>query len=108
MAVPPFVQGETVKMSRKGGVWDAMKRIICWKVDKLEPGEALEIQAQFQSASSMPSPPPSDLQFPVLIRCDIPYLFSGITLSADCIDDAESAPVTIEVSHSTRILHRKV
>jgi hypothetical protein len=110
IAVPPFVQGETVKMSRKGGVWDEMKRTICWIITKLDPGEVLEIQAQFQSGN-LQNLAQVDLQFPVLVRADVPRLFSGITIST-CYngEHSDDSIVSVEnkVSQSTRILHRKV
>lgn len=94
-------------MSRKGGVWDEMKRTICWTVEKLEPGEVLEIQAQFQSGKKQ-NLAHVDLQFPVLVRADVQKLFSGLNVSTEYNQDSESAPVKSNVSHSTRILHRKV
>lgn len=106
-------------MSRKGGVWDEMKRTIIWNVKKLEPGEVLEIQAQFQSGKKQ-NLAHVDLQFPVLVRADVPRLFSGLNVSTDYqsqTQESESqsqsqsqslAPVKSNVSHCTRILHRKV
>lgn len=122
IAVPPFVQGDTVKMSRKGGVWDELKRTICWTIEKLDPGEVLEIQAQFQSGK-LQNLADVDLQFPVLVRADIPHLFSGIHVSTDCNTNAEQEDdnkppddttttaqqsVKSTVTRCTRILHRKV
>ena len=112
IAVPPFVQGESVKMSRKGGVWDDMKRTICWTIDKLEPGEVLEIQAQFQSGK-LQNLAHVDLQFPVLVRADVSRLFSGISIATEYKDgdDADSSSIVAVknmVSQCTRILHRKV
>ncbi len=94
-------------MSRKGGVWDEMKRTICWTVEKLEPGEVLEIQAQFQSGKKQ-NLAQVDLNFPVLVRADVPRLFSGLNVSTEYTEDPESAPVKSHVSQCTRILHRKV
>ncbi|CAB9504998.1 expressed unknown protein [Seminavis robusta] len=111
VAVPPFVQGETVKMSRKGGIWDEMKRTICWTIDKLEPGEVLEIQAQFQSGN-LQNLAQVDLQFPVLVRADVPRLFSGIGIATRYDDEAgaekKEEPIQHALSQCTRILHRKV
>jgi len=125
IAVPPFVEGEAVKMSRQGGVWDAMKRTICWTVDKLDPGEVLEIQAQFQSGN-LKNLAQVDLQFPVLVRADLPLLFSRIDVSTDystCVSKESSdtlqggtdannidaaSVLKSSVSRCTRILHRKV
>jgi len=116
VAVPPFVQGETVKMSRKGGIWDDLKRTICWNARKLEPGEVLEIQAQFQSSNHVVG---GDLQFPILVRADVPHSFSGISVATKTVvdggdstneDNNNEPEPTIKhtVTRSTRILHRKV
>ena len=48
MAVPPDLDGETVKMSKKGGVWDKMKRAISWSMQRIKPGETKELQIQLQ------------------------------------------------------------
>ena len=84
-----------------------MKRTICWTVEKLEPGEVLEIQAQFQSGKKQ-NLADVDLQFPVLVRADVSNLFSGIAVSTDYGKDSESEPVKSNVTQCTRILHRKV
>ena len=128
VAVPPFVQGESVKMSRKGGVWDEIKRTICWTLQKLDPGEVLEIQAQFQSGN-LQNLSDVNLQFPVLVRADVPYSFSGVGISTDydhhrqpatksggggggACDDGEGSASSNTIKHTvtrcTRILHRKV
>jgi hypothetical protein len=106
MAVPPDVDGETVKTSRKGGSWEELKRTLCWSVEELEPGKALEIQAQFAllegggANSRIP-------KFPVLVRCDYPLLFSTLSLSTE-YRDYQSVPIKISLRTSSRILHRKV
>ena len=93
-----------MKMSRKGGVWDEMKRTIAWKVDQLVPGEALEIQTQFQSSGEDVG---GTTRFPVLVRAEYPVLFSSVELNSD-FHDALSRPVKIKLSESSRVLHRKV
>lgn len=103
MAVPPFIAGHTVKMSRRGGVWDEMKRTLTWLVDRLDPGEALEIQAQFEANTTSNQP----AQFPVLVRGDYPTLFSTVELRED-FHDALSSPFKMELRESSRVLHRKV
>lgn len=105
LAVPPHVHGETVKMSRKGGVWDDMKRTLSWAIDALDPGEALEIQAQFEIVDDR------DLvrvpNFPALVRCEYPALFSSLQLDENCNESLET-PLRLKLNKSTRILHRKV
>jgi len=125
MAVPPDVNGETVLMSKEGGVWDSMKRLIAWSLEPLEPGHVIEVQCQLDfmvpsQDKNRPTP-----RFPVLIRCDaIDEQFSNVDISGihdPTIQDTDghhehqqsspasaSSPVKINVSRSTRILHRKV
>jgi hypothetical protein len=93
-------------MSRKGGAWDEMKRTISWTVDKLDPGEALEIQAQFESVD-LPNGGGGAPKFPLLVRAEYATLFSSIELNSDFID-ALSCPVKTKLTQSGRILHRKV
>jgi hypothetical protein len=106
MAVPPDVDGENVKTSRKGGSWEELKRTLCWSVDELQPGKALEIQAQFAllEGGGMNNRVP---KFPVLVRCDYPALFSTLEVS-NVYQDEQSSPIKIKLDTSARILHRKV
>ena len=98
LAVPPDVRGESVRLTRAGGVWDGMKRVVCWHVPKLPAGELMEIQAQFDViASSSGSVTP---KFPVLVRCDAQQdQFSEIELRAN---------VKMNLTTGVRIMHRKV
>jgi len=103
MSVPPDIRGESAKLSWKGGVWDAMKRVVAWRIEALEPGDLIEFQAQFDCLTSMSSdrPPP---KFPILVRCDAEDdYFSGISFESE-----EQARLQIQVSKSFHILHRKV
>jgi hypothetical protein len=108
LAVPPNMEGKSVRMSRQGGLWDEMKRTIAWSVEKLEPGEALEIQAQFLSRDGgvMPASDRSP-KFPVLVRCDYPKLFSSVEILSDYVDSLFT-PVRIRLSSTSLVLHRKV
>jgi len=107
IAIPPDVHGESVRLSRNGGVWDSMKRIVTWSVETLGPGELLEIQAQFEfvgGESSLSRSP----KFPVLVRCDSPKeQFSNIEFSSDFTDQS-SSPTKLSFVQSVRIMHRKV
>ena len=109
LAVPPSVDGQSVRMSRPGGMWDEMKRTVTWSVGDLEAGSALEIQTQFTSlegggsgTSSRPLP-----KFPVLVRCDYMKLFSAVEVLGD-VDDGFSTPIRVMPSSFSRVLHRKV
>ena len=103
LVVPPEVAGESVSMSRIGG-WDGMKRTISWTMDRLDAGEKMEIQVQFELLKAKSDVIPN---FPILIRCYGRGLFSGIDLST-WFSDGESAPGDTSISFSSRILYRKV
>ena len=108
MAVPPDVDGGRCKMSRRGGSWDDLKRTLSWSIVTLDPGEAVEIQAQFpfvdddeDAAASRDRI--SGPKFPVLVQCDCSHLFSKVQVTTN--DD------TLRIHGTTvsgRILHRKV
>lgn len=104
LAVPPYVKGSSARMSRPGGVWNEMKRVISWDVDRLEPGEAMEVQLQFESMDGTWDREP---KFPVLVRADCPRLFTSLELRSD-YSDGLSRLVSASVTTSARVLHRKV
>ena len=94
LAVPPDINGEDCRMSRKEGKWDELKRTISWVVPELEKGKALEFQAQFLNDTPERTP-----KFPVLVRCDYDQLFSGLRVQTEG---------ELQLKMSSRILHRKV
>lgn len=104
IAVPPCVDGPSVKMSKEGGCWDEMKRTISWIVDSLSPGEALDIQTQFEATEGSDQEP----TFPVMIRCEGSMLFSGIEINANVHCDAPCQPIEMKLHETVRILHRKI
>jgi len=100
LAVPPDVDGERCKLSRPGGSWEELKRTVSWKVDEIEPGKALEIQAQFpllEETTKMSKTP----RFPILVRCSYKPLYAGIGIEID-------GPEKLKLTESGRVLHRKV
>lgn len=103
LAVPPHVRGDTVKMSRRGGVWDEMKRTISWTMEQLEPGQALEVQLQFEADDRLEREP----KFPILVRAEYPILWSGVQLHSE-FTDGVCAVVPTKCNVSSRVLHRKV
>lgn len=107
--MPLGLDGESVTMSRRGGVWNDMKRSLVWNITKLDPGEIIDIQAQFKS--NMEEGPGEDnlgyFKFPVLARCYGDTNFSKIDLNTDYNEDG-SCPVGMELEHSATILYRKI
>ena len=110
MAVPPDIKGDSIKTSREGSMWDAMKRVVAWSLDELEPGQSMEIQAQFEFVTALEpnGPPRPHPKFPVLVRFDATNAqFSDVQLNSE-LSDNQSLPVKLKLSRSVRVLHRKV
>ena len=108
LAIPPHVNGRSGKLSRKGGIWDELKRTVSWTMDQMQPGQALEIQAQFEilegdANTSLERSP----KFPILVRCEYESLLSCIEIKSE-YHDSLSKPVQIELENSARVIHRKV
>mmetsp|Transcript_9154 Transcript_9154/g.10670 ORF Transcript_9154/g.10670 Transcript_9154/m.10670 type:complete len:429 (-) Transcript_9154:3-1289(-) len=113
---PLDVDGENVTMSRKGGAWDGMKRSIIWTIHKLDPGEIVDIQAQFKCIqeggvplqnNSVGFESLSSLKFPVLARCNGDTNYSKIDMNSDYNEEG-SNPVKLDMERSATILYRKV
>jgi hypothetical protein len=107
--VPVGLDGENVTMSRKGGVWDDIKRSLVWSITKLDPGEIIDIQAQFKcNAEGGPSERDVEsFKFPVLARCKGDTNFSKIDLNTDYNEDG-SSPIGMDLKRSATILYRKI
>ena len=110
LAVPPHIEGRTAKMSRKGGVWDELKRTISWVVDKLDPGQALEIQAQFDGPSHEQENGGTAPRFPILARGDYAESYSSLEVKRSPVQEEEvGAQIqSLRINRSGRVLHRKV
>eukprot|EP00526_Cylindrotheca_closterium_P016685 CAMPEP_0113630856 /NCGR_PEP_ID=MMETSP0017_2-20120614/16034_1 /TAXON_ID=2856 /ORGANISM="Cylindrotheca closterium" /LENGTH=330 /DNA_ID=CAMNT_0000541341 /DNA_START=1 /DNA_END=990 /DNA_ORIENTATION=- /assembly_acc=CAM_ASM_000147 len=80
MVIPPDINGNSAVMSRKGGLWDDLKRILSWTHDKLHAGEFIDIRAQFQCADLGAD---ATTTLPILVRCDGRSLFSRIEFSTE-------------------------
>ena len=111
MVVPPDIDGEGVSISRKGGVWDVMKRTLSWVIPELSAGEVIDIQAQFKCQPQQPQQP--NPNFPVLVQCTGNTNFSKIQLdaqdtsvSADGSNDGN--PMILKIEKIANVLYRKV
>jgi hypothetical protein len=110
MIVPSDVDGDKVTMSRKGGVWDEMKRSLVWNIQQLEPGEIVDIQTQFKcikGAISTPGIGDEYSRFPVLARCSGSAAFSRVDLNTEYTQEG-STPVELTMERSGIVLYRKV
>jgi len=114
MAVPPSMNGDTVKLSKKGAVWDSLKRIIVWPVQPIKNGESEEVQAQFEFEEygggggggggegnrDIPS-------FPVLVRCHaLDDQLSSVKFGVTDTDNLDVA-FRMNLVRSYCVLHRK-
>ena len=106
MIVPLDMDGSSLSMSRKDGVWDEMKRTLTWTVQELPPGELIDIQAQFKVIDGITGADTAS-KFPILARCNGETSFSRIDVNSDFTEEG-SIPVDLEVMRSTSVLYRKV
>lgn len=111
MAVPPTVNGHTVRMSHEGGVWDSFKRLIVWSIEELNAGSTLTLQLLFEFNRPvdeiMVEGKPS-INFPVLVRCGTKKgQLSNILVEAKDLDSS-SSNVEMTLSRTFRVLYRKV
>ena len=107
--VPLGLNGENVTMSLRGGVWNDMKRSLVWNIPKLDPGEVIDIQAQFKTRTEE-GPRESCLEshkFVVLARCIGDTNFTKIDLNTDYTEDG-SCPVGMNLERSATVLYRKI
>ena len=115
MAVPPDLDGETVKMSKRGGIWDKMKRTIAWSAKSIKPGETkeLQIQMQFESERDDGSDNSNDNapSFPVLLRFDTKNTVLSsvhVDLGDPSADEFVFEEYAMKLIKSFRVMHRKV
>jgi len=101
--VPPDLDGENITMSRKGGMWDEMKRTLVWNVTKLDPGEIIDMQVQFMRTHEGGS---GESTFPLLAKCNGDTSFSKIDLNSDYNENGVN-PIDIDPERRATILFRK-
>lgn len=108
MAVPPDVSGESMKMSRRGGMWDPTKRVIVYKHNNIGIGETLEVQLQFNYTIDSETDSTALPRFPVLVRCDcVDDQLSSFNLQVvNAKDEQEEIDFGLQTSY--QVYHRKV
>jgi len=104
VAVPPNIDGETIKMSTSGVIWDPMKRLVIYTAPELSSGETMEVQLQFELVSSDGIP-----KFPILVRCDGEKdQLSNIAIQIQGnAEDKISDSNNFILSKAYRLVHRK-
>lgn len=102
MAVPPTVLGKTLQVKIGNGIYDALKRVVRWRVEELKPGACVELEAEVRLASNVYELP----RIPILLRCSSNE-DSVSSLGFD-VKGLSGHPVLIEVimQRSFNLLHR--
>lgn len=100
LAVPFHVDSESVKLVPSHGVWDETRRTICWCIDHVSPGEAVDFLIHLGQA---PAGIDEDIKLPVFVHASCMQHFSRLEISADVSD-----PITkLLVNYSGVVVHRK-
>ena len=111
IAIPPDVNGESMKMSLEGGVWDPIKRIIIYKCEDMKCGETVDIQLQFEYlAPSLDAKEAVNLpRFPVLVRCDgVNDQLSSVELRVGGTLDDIKKYYALKMDKTYKLFHRKI
>jgi len=104
LAIPEHVDGDTVSIVRGEGAFDALKRIVKWKLPTLDRGESFMVSAQAELWK--PLADDQDVRFPVLLRCtSAADQISAIDFQATQADGNPSS-ITASKSNAFRLLHR--
>jgi hypothetical protein len=104
IVVPPDLNGYSVQMSRKGGQWEDMKRTLSWTLDRLAPGDSIDIQAVF---ANVQNGNPVERRFPILLQCHGDELFSKVEARGNTVEEP-SRPLKLDIAQETTVLFRKV
>jgi hypothetical protein len=103
MGIPDNVLGETLATQPAGGVFDKTKRSVIWCVSELGGGEKFQLQARFQHEEIRPS----DLIFPVLVRCQCLHMqLSDIEFEVR-ESDILPADIDMRIARRYRLSHRE-
>jgi hypothetical protein len=104
IVIPPDLNGYSVQMSRKGGQWDDMKRTLSWTLDRLAPGDAIDMQAIF---ANVQNGNPTERRFPILLQCRGDELFSKVEAHGNTVEEP-SQRLRLDVAQLSTVLFRKV
>jgi len=110
MAVPSQLDGESMTISRKGAMWDAMKRTVVLSIPKIENGGIIVVKIRFETVPPFEVTGVDDLLFPVLVRCGgrIGTLNSiDINISGACGKKSKSS-LALVLRKFYRLFHRVI
>ena len=111
MAVPQAVNGDTVRMSHQGGVWDPLKRLIVWSFENITAGTTMNLQSLFEFSKPVDevlAEGQNAINFPVLVRCNtLKGQLSNIVVETTDIHNVAGS-IDTTLSRTFRVLYRKV
>lgn len=103
MAVPEYVDGNSIDVQRGDGTWDELKRTVKWKRSFLKKGESFLVSAKAELLDGFSK---EELRFPIMLRCSSSSdQISGLNFN---VVKAEGHPASIAVhkTYSFLLLHR--
>ena len=113
MPVPPHVKGETLVTYPAGGIWNAAKQCVNWRVAELGNGEKFQLQSQFEMLSDeecealgVDKLTPS---FPALVRCQCMHTqLSEFELEAHEASIEFPTDILMKITRRFRLSHREM
>ncbi|KAL7557161.1 hypothetical protein ACA910_002440 [Epithemia clementina (nom. ined.)] len=103
VAIPEVVDGDSIEIIRGQGSYDALKRLIKFKLASLNKGESFMVSAQAKLWKAVRG---TEVRFPVLLRCSSAE--DQISTVDFRVQEADGSPCSISVTkgYSFRLLHR--
>jgi hypothetical protein len=106
LAMSDKIAGDSIEINTGVGEWDRLSRTIIWKLDRLPKGESFMVSARAKLTEDHESIDTSELDFPVMLRCQCNDQISSAKFQAI---EASGYPATVSsatVQTSFRIVHR--
>lgn len=106
LSVSDKIAGDSVEINAGKGEWDRASRTVLWKLDRLPKGESFMVSARAKLTGESENVDSSELEFPVMMRCESDDLISSVKFDAI---EASGYPAMISaatVQKSFRIVHR--
>lgn len=106
LAVSDKIASDSIEINVGKGEWDRITRTIIWKLDSLPKGESFMVSARAKLTEENESVDTTELDFPVLLRCQSNDRISSVGFRAI---EASGYPATVSSGTfrtSFRIVHR--
>ena len=103
LALPDPVIPEDVEVNVGEGLYEAMKRVITWKLSALQKGDSFMVSARCVVNEGAKD---SELKFPVILRCSS---LDQISTGAFSAIEAPGYPASLNsevISRTFRLIHR--